>query len=116
MDNCILHNPRCTKSRETLKLIEQQGVEIPVIEYLQAPLTAKQVLAICKLLGKRPLDIVRTKEALFTELGLSKQNGYTDAQWAQVIAEHPKLMERPIVVYNGRAALGRPPEAVLSLF
>jgi arsenate reductase (glutaredoxin) len=58
---------------------------------------------------------VRTKEALFAELGLSRDNGYSDAQWLAVLTDHPKLLERPIVVYRGRAALGRPPEQVLAL-
>src|SRR3546814_14428975 len=66
-------------------------------------------------LGVEPLAIVRTKEDLFGDLGLAKDNGYSDAQWLDALASHPKLMERPIVIYNGRAAIGRPPEHVLSL-
>lgn len=115
MLDCILHNPRCSKSRETLKLLQDRGVDLPVIEYLQHPLKAAELREICKLLGKKPLEIVRTKEALFSELGLSTDNGYSDAQWIAVLAEHPKLLERPIVVRNGKAAVGRPPEAVLAL-
>jgi arsenate reductase len=115
MKDCILHNPRCTKSRETLKLLQERGVELPVVEYLQQPLSKTELREICKLLGVRPLDIVRTKEDLFGELGLSKDNGYSDEQWLDVLASHPKLFERPIVVRRGRAAIGRPPENVLSL-
>jgi arsenate reductase len=115
MKDCILHNPRCTKSRETLKLLQERGVELPVVEYLQQPLSKTELREICKLLGVRPLDIVRTKEDLFGELGLSKDNGYSDEQWLDVLASHPKLIERPIVVRRGRAAIGRPPENVLSL-
>jgi arsenate reductase (glutaredoxin) len=115
MRDCILHNPRCSKSRETLQLLRERGVDVPVIEYLQLPPTEAELREICALLGLRPLQLVRTKEALFTELGLSRDNGYSDAQWLAVLAEHPKLLERPIVVYRGRAALGRPPEQVLDL-
>lgn len=115
MKDCILHNPRCTKSRETLKLLQERGVDLPVVEYLQQPLSKTELREICKLLGVRPLDIVRTKEDLFGELGLSKDNGYSDEQWLDVLASHPKLIERPIVVRRGRAAIGRPPENVLSL-
>jgi arsenate reductase (glutaredoxin) len=115
MRDCILHNPRCTKSRETLKLLQDRGVALPVVEYLQQPLNKSQLREVCKLLGRKPLEIVRTKEALFAELGLSKDSGYSDEQWLDVLAQHPKLMERPIVVYRGKAALGRPPEQVLAL-
>lgn len=115
MDNRILHNPRCSKSRETLKLLQSRGVDLPVVEYLQQPLSKSELAEICRLLGRKPLEIVRTKESLFEELGLSVDNGYSDAQWLDVLARHPKLMERPIVIYKGKAAIGRPPEAVLAL-
>lgn len=115
MRDCILHNPRCSKSRETLKLLQEHDVELPVVEYLQTPPTKAELAEICRLLGLKPLQLVRAKEALFAELGLSKDNGYSDAQWLDVLAEHPKLLERPIVIYRGRAALGRPPEQVLTL-
>lgn len=115
MKDCILHNPRCTKSRATLKLLQDHGVALPVVEYLQQPLSKEQLREICALLGVKPLAIVRTGEDLFGELGLAKDNGYSDAQWLDVLASHPKLVERPIVVYRGRAAIGRPPENVLSL-
>ncbi len=115
MKDCILHNPRCSKSRETLKLLQDRGLSLPVVEYLQTPPTPAELVEICRLLGVRPLQLVRTKEALFAELGLSRDNGYSDAQWIDVLAQHPKLLERPIVVYRGRAAVGRPPEQVLDL-
>ncbi len=115
MRDQILHNPRCSKSRETLKLLADRGVEVPVVEYLQHPPGKAELRDLCRLLGVKPLEIVRTKEALFAELGLSKDNGYSDDQWLDVLAAHPKLLERPIVVYRGKAAVGRPPEAVLPL-
>ena len=115
MRDLILHNPRCSKSRETLKLLQDHGVKIPVLEYLEHPPSKSELRELCRLLGVKPLQIVRTKEALFAELGLSKDNGYSDEQWLDVLAGHPKLIERPIVVYRGKAALGRPPEQVLAL-
>jgi arsenate reductase len=115
MRDRILHNPRCSKSRETLKLLQDRDVDLPVVEYLLTPPTKTELAEICRLLGLKPLQLVRTKEALFVELGLSKDNGYSDAQWLAVLAEHPKLLERPIVIYQGRAAIGRPPEQVLTL-
>jgi arsenate reductase len=115
MKDCILHNPRCTKSRETLKLLHDHGVELPVVEYLQQPLSKNELRELCALLGVKPLALVRTKEELFGELGLARDSGYSDAQWLDVLASHPKLMERPIVVYRGKAAIGRPPENVLTL-
>ncbi|MDD3761741.1 MAG: arsenate reductase (glutaredoxin) [Nevskiales bacterium] len=115
MRDLILHNPRCSKSRETLKLLQDRGVDLEVVEYLKQPLSKKELTELCALLGLKPLQIVRTKEALFGELGLSADSGYSDAQWIDVLASHPKLMERPIVVYRGKAAVGRPPENVLTL-
>ncbi|WP_028080988.1 arsenate reductase (glutaredoxin) [Solimonas soli] len=115
MKDAILHNPRCSKSREALKLLRERGIELPVLEYLQQPLSKHELRELCALLGVKPLELVRTKEELFGELGLAKDNGYSDAQWLDVLASHPKLLERPIVVYRGRAAVGRPPEKVLDL-
>lgn len=115
MQDRILHNPRCSKSRETLALLREHGVELPVVEYLKTPLSAAELGELCALLGVRPQALLRTKEAQFKTLGLSLDNGYSDAQWLAVLAGHPVLLERPIVVYRGRAAIGRPPENVLTL-
>jgi arsenate reductase len=115
MKDQILHNPRCSKSREALQLLRDRGVELPVVEYLQHPLKQAELRELCWLLDVPPLAIVRTGEALFKQLGLKPRNGYSDDQWLDVLAEHPQLMERPIVVYRGRAAVGRPPEQVLKL-
>lgn len=115
MQDCLLHNPRCSKSRQALQLLRERGVDLPVIEYLQQPLSKGQLGELCALLGIKPLQLIRSKEDLFGELGLSPDNGYSDAQWLDVLASHPKLMERPVVVYRGKAALGRPPENVLKL-
>jgi arsenate reductase len=113
--NTIYHNPRCSKSRETLKLLQEHGADVAIVEYLGQPLSKDELRKICKLLGKKPLELVRIKEDLFSELGLSVDNGYTDEEWYEVLARHPKLMERPIVVYGGKATIGRPPENVLAI-
>ena len=115
MNDCIYHNARCSKSRQTLALLQEHGLDLPIVEYLKDVPSAAELARICKLLGRGPLEIIRRKEALFSELGLSADNGYSDAQWCEVMAANPKLIERPIVVYNGKAAIGRPPEAVLEL-
>ncbi len=111
MSVTIYHNPRCSKSRETLKLIEDKGIQPQVIEYLKTPPNAEELARILTLLGKGPRDIVRKKEA--AEAGLD-----LDAPAAQLIAAmvaNPAVIERPIVVSGDKAALGRPPESVLTI-
>lgn len=115
MKDAIFHNPRCSKSRQTLALLEARGAKVPVIEYLKTPPDARTLAEICKLLGIRPYDLVRRKEALFDEMKLSALRPEDDARWLQVLAEHPALLERPIVVRNGKAVVGRPPENVLRI-
>lgn len=109
----FLHNPRCSKSRAALDLVRESGVELPVREYLREPLTVDELRRIVDLLGVRPIDIVRRGEAQFQELGLS--DATPDEDVLKAMAEHPILIERPIVVRNGRAVVGRPPENVREL-
>lgn len=115
MQDRILHNPRCSKSRETLALLRAHGVDLPVVEYLKTPPSVAELGELCTLLGVSPQALLRTKEAQFKALGLALDNGYTDEQWLAVLAEHPVLLERPIVVHRNRAALGHPPQNVLAL-
>ncbi|HWU67606.1 MAG TPA: arsenate reductase (glutaredoxin) [Stenotrophobium sp.] len=115
MRNLILHNPRCSKSRATLQLLHEHDARVEVIEYLGQPPSKDELRELCRLLGVKPLQIVRTGEELFSELGLATDNGYSDEQWLDTLARHPKLIERPIVVIDGRAAIGRPPENVLKI-
>jgi len=110
----ILHNPRCSKSREALQLLQDRGIELPVVEYLKKPLKQPELRELCWLLDVSPSAIVRTGEALFKQLKL-KPRSLSDDQWLDLLAEHPLLMERPIVVYRGKAVVGRPPEEVLKL-
>ena len=116
LKNAIYHNPRCRKSRETLALLHDQGFKPEIIEYLKTPPSESDLGEICRLLDVRPKEIIRTKEALFKELGLSLKDERSDAEWIAIMSRHPKLIERPIVVRSGKAALGRPPENVLDLF
>ena len=110
----IYHNPRCSKSRQTLALLEDAGASIEVVEYLQTPPSAKELAEIVKMLGVAPMDIVRKKEAEFKELGLDKSVP-TDAKLLELLSKNPKLIERPIVVKGKKAVIGRPPENVNTL-
>ncbi|WP_153556294.1 arsenate reductase (glutaredoxin) [Roseimaritima sediminicola] len=110
----IYHNPRCTKSRQTLALLEEHGIDADVVRYLDQPPSEAELTEIIRLLGIEPKQLVRTKEKLFAELGL-KGAELSEAQWIKTLADHPKLIERPIVVHGNRAAIGRPPENVLEI-
>lgn len=109
----IWHNPRCSKSRQTLALIEEKG-ETPLIRtYLEEAPSAEELRAVLAMLGLEPRGLMRTKEALYKELELAKVED-ADAL-IQAMVDHPKLIERPVVIKDGKAALGRPPEAVLDI-
>ena len=114
-DYTIYHNPRCSKSRQTLALLEEHGVEPEIVQYLNTPPDADTLRGLIKKLGlKRAHDLLRTKEAEYREAGLDA-DADDDTVIAAIVA-HPKLMERPVVVKGARAVLGRPPENVLELF
>jgi len=108
----IYHNPRCGKSRDTLKLIEDKGITPKVVEYLKEPPSAAELTRVLSLLGKRPADILRRKEA--AEAGIDPA-GLDDAALIQAMVANPIVIERPIVVTATKAALGRPPESVLAI-
>ncbi|MDD2769919.1 MAG: arsenate reductase (glutaredoxin) [Methylococcus sp.] len=114
MSVTIYHNPRCSKSRETLKLLQDHGIEPTVIEYLKTPPDAATLRELVGLLGISPRQLLRKGEAPYKELDLANPE-ITDEALIAAIASHPVLIERPIVVTNGKAALGRPPENVLSI-
>lgn len=111
----MLHNPRCSKSRETLALLREAGVEPEIIEYLKQPPSAAELDALCRALGIEPAALVRFKEARAVELGLSSDDDRSRADWLQLLADNPTLIERPVVQRGERAVLGRPPEAVRAL-
>jgi arsenate reductase (glutaredoxin) len=109
----IYHNPRCSKSRQTLALLQERGIEPEVVLYLETPPSQKQVLELIGLLGGDPLVLVRKGEEPYRRLGLGAESSAKDV--ARAVSEHPILLERPIVVVGDKAALGRPPENVLAL-
>ncbi|MBX9943879.1 MAG: arsenate reductase (glutaredoxin) [Reyranella sp.] len=110
----IWHNPRCSKSRQTLDLLRAKGAEPAIREYLKQPPSKAEVEKLIDLVGGVPHDLVRDGEAEFETLG-KKKTELGKAEIAAAIARHPILLQRPIVVAGARAAIGRPPEAVLPL-
>jgi arsenate reductase len=110
----IFHNARCSKSRATLALLEQCGEVVEVINYLDQPPSASELVVLLRQLGMSPRELMRTGEADYLDLGLDDP-ALDDAALIAAMVEHPNLIERPIVVANGRAAIGRPPEAVLAI-
>ena len=111
----IFHNPRCSKSRQTLQLIRDRGVEPEIVEYLKTPPGADEILDIVRMLGTAPSALFRTKEALYRDLGLDQKEITMDESLV-ILSENPRLIERPIVISGQRAIIGRPPENVLALF
>jgi len=112
----IYHNPRCSKSRETLALLQERGIEPKIVLYLQDPPDATTLRQVFGQLDRPLTDAIRFKEAAAKELGVSASDARGPDEWCRLLAEHPVLLERPIVVRGGRARLGRPPHAVLELF
>jgi len=110
----IYHNPKCSKSRETLELLVKQGIKPVVNEYLKIPPTAEKIKEILKKLGYAPRDLMRRKEAPYTEYNLDNPS-LSDDNLIEFMIKHPVLIERPIVLANEKAAIGRPPEQVLEI-
>lgn len=112
----ILHNPRCSKSRQTLALLQEHNHQPQIIDYMKNPLSAEQMHTIVNELGfDSARQWLRTKEADYKALNLQNPD-LSDAQLIEAMLAHPKLIERPVVRYQGKAAIGRPPESVLALF
>ncbi|MTB44870.1 arsenate reductase (glutaredoxin) [Providencia sp. wls1950] len=111
----IYHNPRCSKSRETLALLQEKGITPTVVEYLTTPPSITEIEKLLKMLGFTDArQLMRTKEDIYKELKLA-DNDITQAQLIQAMHDNPKLIERPIVVKGKKAKLGRPPEQVLEI-
>jgi arsenate reductase len=110
----IYHNPRCSKSRATLELLKSKGIEPTVIEYLKTPPSASELEAILVKLGMEPRDLMRKSEAVYKETGLDKPDLDPKTLIAEMV-KNPILIERPIVLANDKAAIGRPPENVLRI-
>lgn len=114
MSVTIYHNPRCSKSRATLQLLTDQNIEPKIVEYLNTPPDAITLDKLLKKLGMEPRDLMRKQEAEYKENNLDDES-LTRDQLIQAMVDHPKLIERPIVVTNNKAAIGRPPENVLDI-
>ncbi len=111
----IYHNPRCSKSRQTLQILQEKGVEPEVVKYLETPPTEAELRDIIRMLGlSSARDLMRKKEKEYKELGLDDP-AKTEDELIRAMVEHPRLIERPIVIRDGKAALGRPPEKVIDI-
>jgi len=109
----IWHNPRCSKSRNAAALLEEQGVDAEVVKYLDTPPTKEEIIDVLKMLGLSARELMRTKEDIYKELGLkdvSDEDALIDA-----MLKNPKLIERPIVIKDGKAAIGRPIENIVKI-
>ena len=109
----IYHNPRCSKSRQALALIQENGQGVEIIEYLKESLSFKDLKSILEMLNIKAIELIRTNEIIWKENYKGKE--MTDQELINAMMENPKLIERPIVIKNGKAIIGRPPEKVLNL-
>jgi len=113
MSVTIYHNPRCSKSRATLALLHERGIKPEIVEYLQTPPSAEELDRILGMLGRTPQELMRSGEDEYKAHIAGKDLSRAEA--IALMLAHPKVMERPIVVNGGKAAIGRPPEAVLDI-
>ncbi len=111
----IYHNPRCSKSRQTLALLEENDIPVNIIKYLETPPTSSELSTVLKQLGMSPKELMRKGEEQYKTLNLANSK-FSDDALIDIMTEHPKLIERPIVIHNNCAKIGRPPESVLALF
>jgi len=114
MSVVIYHNPYCSKSRETLQLLQEQGIEPEVVEYLKEPPSKSQLKQLLKLLGLQPRELMRQKEPEYEALGLDDP-ALSREQLVEAMVAYPKLIERPIVVSGSSAVIGRPPQRALEI-
>ena len=114
MSITIYHNPKCSKSRQTVKLLVKQGIKPVLNEYLKVPPTVEKIKEILRKLGYAPRDLMRKKENAYTEHNLGDPS-LSDDDLIEFMVKHPILIERPIVLANEKAAIGRPPEQVLEI-
>jgi arsenate reductase len=108
----IYHNPKCSKSRESLKLLEENASDIKIVEYLKTPLSIDELKSIALKLNLKPAEFVRTKESLIQEEGLDLSS---DDKVLAAMVKYPKIIERPIIIKGDKAVLGRPPENIKKL-
>lgn len=108
----MYHNPKCSKSRATLELLNSKSIEPKIIEYLSTPLTPEELIVVFKALGKKPKEVLRTKEDDFKKLNIDLEN---DSEVISAVINFPKILERPIVLNGDRGVIGRPPENIMEL-
>jgi len=109
----IYHNSRCSKSRQTLDIINANSWQVEIVEYLKTPVSKLELQSLIKMLGIKAFDLIRKGEPIFKSE--FKGKNLSEDQWVQAMVDHPKLIERPIVVNGNKAIIGRPPEKVLEL-
>ena len=109
----IWHNPRCSKSRNAATLLEEKGIDAEVVKYLDTPPTKEELTEVLKMLGITVRDLMRTKEAIYKELNLKEETD--EDKLIEAMVQNPKLIERPIVIKEGKAAIGRPIENIIDL-
>jgi len=115
MSVSMYYNPKCSKSRATLTLLQEKGIAPELMLYLETAPSTAALAEVLKKLGKEPKDIIRFNEEIAKELGISAKDERPDSEWLNIISGNPKLLERPIVINGDRAAIGRPPERVLEI-
>ncbi|NOZ45773.1 MAG: arsenate reductase (glutaredoxin) [Chlorobi bacterium] len=106
----IYHNTRCKKSRAGLEYIQKKGLDYKIVEYLKFPLTKDELKNIIQKLNVKPFNLIRTQEAIYKSDFKGKE--FTDDEWVDILIQHPKLLQRPIVVNNNKAVLGQPAEEI----
>lgn len=111
----IFHNPRCSKCRQTMEILNENGIQTEVVEYLKTPPNKAELIEILHMLDLQPRELMRTHEAEFKDNNLD-DDSLSREQLIDAMIQHPKLIERPIVINNGKAVIGRPPEKVLDIF
>ena len=109
----IWHNPRCSKSRSAVTLLEEKGVDADIVKYLDSPPSKAELIEMLKMLGIGARELMRTKEAIYKELNLKEETD--EEKLIEAMAANPKLIERPIVIKDGKAAIGRPIENIVAL-
>ncbi len=109
----IWHNPRCSKSRNAVTLLEEKGIDAEVVKYLDTPPSREELVAVLKMLGISARELMRTKEAIYKELNLKEVTD--EDKLIDAMVENPKLIERPVVIKDGKAAIGRPIENIIDL-
>jgi arsenate reductase len=110
----IFHNPRCSKSRKTLEIIQQQGIEPEIIKYLEQPPSIDELTMVLSLLQLQPRELMRKNEAEYKDNNMADES-LSSAELIQLMHQFPKVIERPVVINNGKAVIGRPPESVLDI-